>query len=103
MISIENIFHGSLSFSVVNVDVLGGRYFVELKIFSVNFIASVTRRIIKYHNKVVAIVLSEYGVERILNPKIGIVFKAGRYDAHRQLSSCLFKFKDRIDAIVLEF
>ena len=60
MIGIENIFHGSLSFGVVDVDVLGGRYFVELKVFSVYFIASIARRVIKYHNEVVAIVLSKY-------------------------------------------
>ena len=83
MVRIVIIFHGSLSFGVVYIDILGSRYFVELKIFSVDFIASVTRRIISYHSVVVAIVLSKYRIERILNTKICIVFKAGRNNAHR--------------------
>ena len=87
MVRIVVIFHCSLSFGVVDVDVLGSRYFVELKVFSVYFVASVARRIISYHSVVVAIVLSKYRVERILNTKIGIVFKAGRNNAHWQLSS----------------
>ena len=103
VIGIEVIFHGSLPFGVVDVDVLGSRYFVELKVFSVYFVASVARRIISYHSVVVAIVLSKYRVERILNTKIGIVFKAGRNNAHWQLSSDWFKSMDGIDSIVLEF
>ena len=83
MVCIVYVFHGSLPFGVVYVDVLGSRYFVELKVFSENFVTSVARRIISDHSEVVAIVLSKYGVERILDTKIGIVFKAGRYDAHR--------------------
>ena len=102
VVSIVYVFHGSLSFVVIDVDVPGGRDFVELKVFSVYFVASVVRKVIYYHCEVVAVVLSKYGVEGILNPEFGIVIKAGRYDAHRQLSCGLFKLEKRVDAVVLQ-
>ena len=69
VISIVVIFHGSLPFGVVDVDVLGSRYFVELEVLSVGLIAYVTRRVISYHSEVVAVILSKDGVEgvQILN------------------------------------
>ena len=69
MVRIVVIFHCSLSFGVVDVDVLGSRYFVELKIFSVYLVTAVTRRVISYHSEVVAVILSKDGVEgvQILN------------------------------------
>ena len=76
------VFHGSLPSGVVDVDVFGSRYFVELKIFSVYLVTAVTRRVISYHSEVVAVVLSKDGVEGILNPKSFIIFKTGRYDTH---------------------
>ena len=82
VIGIEVIFHGSLLFGVVDVDVLGSRYFVKLEVFSVYFVTSVARRVIGYHSEVVAVILSKDGVEGVLNPKLGVVPIAGRYDAH---------------------
>ena len=96
------VFHGSLPFGVVDVDVLGSRYFVELEVLSVDLIASIARRIVDYHSEVVAVVLSKDGVEGVLDPKLGVVSIAGRYDAHRQLGRDILKFKNSIDTTVLE-
>ena len=103
VIGIVVVFHSPLPLGVVDVDVLGSGYFVELEVLSVDLIASVARRVIGYHSEVVAVVLSKDGVEGVLNPKLGVVPIAGRYDAHRQLGSDLLKFENSIDAIVLEF
>ena len=102
VIGIVVIFHGPLPLGVVDVDILGSGYFVELEVLSVDLIASVARRVIGYHSEVVAVVLSKDGVEGVLNPKLGVVPIAGRYDAHWQLGRDILKFKNSIDTIVLE-
>ena len=73
VVSIVYVFHGSLSFVVIDVDVPGGRDFVELKVFSVYFVASIVRSIINDHSEVVAVVLSKYGVEGVLDAEFGVV------------------------------
>ena len=102
VVSIVYVFHGSLSFVVIDVDVPGGRDFVELKVFSVYFVTSIVRSIINDHSEVVAVVLSKYGVEGVLDAEFGVVVKTGRYDAHRQLGTGLFKLEKRIDPVVLQ-
>ena len=102
VVGIVYVSHGSLSFVVVDVDVLGSRDFVELKVFSVYFVTSIFRKVIHDHGEVVAVVLSKYGVEGVLYAEFGVVVKTGRYDAHRQLGTGLFKLEKRIDPVVLQ-
>ena len=58
---------------------------MEGKVFSVNFIATVIRFIVDYHNFVVCVVLRENGVKIVFNSEVGIIVVSWRHDTHGNL------------------
>jgi hypothetical protein len=74
-----DIFQRCLSLGIFDIDIFCFANIIELEIFPKQFITTVSGSIIDYNCEIIRIVLTENGIEVILQSKFGIVIITWNY------------------------